>query len=335
MVESLAKVAVLMGGPDEEHHISLQSGKAVSEGLRSKGHHVGEVVIDEGNLWHFPGDDIPKSVGRALDHLRRDYDVVFVALHGRTGEGGLIQGALELVDIPFTGSGQCSSAVAMDKIISRQLYSQDGIPIAAGCGISPDSDEDPKKQAKAILKSYGPSVFVKPVDSGSSYGIEIIDSPGELERRICDAREGGHRLLVEKNIEGVEYTVAVLEDGDEPRGLPPILIKPLGDAPFFTLDIKYDPDAVDEICPAPIGTEELAQLIELGEQAHQTLGCRDFSRTDIMWGTDGPVVLETNTIPGLTDASLFPKAARVAGIEFAELVAGLVGNAVKRGSTRG
>ena len=332
MSQALPKVAVLMGGPDEEHDVSLVSGKAVSMALADKGYPVEEVTIDRANLWHFPGDDIPKSVGRALDRIRRDHDVVFIALHGRTGEGGRIQGALELAEIPFTGSDQQASAISMDKIISRHLYSQHGLPVAPGCGISPDDKGDPIEEARRILKDYGPTIFVKPVDSGSSYGIELMHSESDLAQRIQAAREAGYPLLAEGKIRGEELTVAVLEDADGVRALPPVLIKPLNNAAFFTLEVKYDPEAVDEICPAPISDEMTASLIELGVKAHKALGCRDFSRTDIMWSEDGPVLLETNTIPGLTPASLFPKSAAAAGIDFADLVAGLVENAMRRGA---
>jgi D-alanine-D-alanine ligase len=135
---------------------------------------------------------------------------------------------------------------------------------------------------------------------------------------------------VEQSVAGPEYTVAILESDDGPNPLPPILIRPVNDAEFFTLEIKYDPDAVEEICPAPASAEVLAELTRLGVLAHRVLGCRDFSRTDIIWGDDGPVVLETNTIPGLTSVSLFPKAARAAGIDFPELVRFLVKRAINR-----
>jgi len=331
MSQALPKVAVLMGGPDEEHDVSLVSGKAVSMALSDKGYAVEEVIIDRANLWHFPGDDIPKSVGRALDRIRRDHDVVFIALHGRTGEGGRIQGALELAEIPFTGSDQQASAIAMDKIISRHLYVQHGLPIAPGCGISPDDTVDVTEEARRILEAYGPTIFVKPVDSGSSYGIELMHSVADLAKRLTAAREGGYPLLVEGKVEGEELTVAVLEDDDGVRALPPVLIRPLNNAAFFTLEVKYDPEAVDEICPAPITDEQTAAIIDLGLRAHKALGCRDFSRTDIMWSENGPVLLETNTIPGLTPASLFPKSAVAAGLDFADVVAGLVENARKRG----
>ena len=329
MAEELPRVAVLMGGPDEEHAISIETGEGVLAGLEEQGHAVAPVKIERDGAWVFAGAG-PCSTGAALDRLRADFDVAFVALHGRTGEGGIVQGALELAGMPFTGSDSRSSAAAMDKRISRALFRQARLPVAAARFVAPDSKRGTRGEAEGIVAELGLPVFAKPVDSGSSYGVTLVEDPATLLAAVEAAFEQGRTLIVEAKVEGPEYTTAVLERDGPPEALPPILILPKKGARFFTLDVKYDPEAVDEICPAPVPEEVLEPLRALGLKAHRALGCRDFSRTDIMWGETGPVLLETNTIPGLTPASLFPKAAQAAGISFSELVSGLTRRAFAR-----
>jgi D-alanine-D-alanine ligase len=329
MADKLPRVAVLMGGPDEEHDISIETGSAVLAGLKEKGHEATAVRIERDGSWSFAGGD-PCSTGSALDRLRAEHDVTFVAMHGRTGEGGIVQGALELAGIPFTGSDSRSSAAAMDKRTSRALFRQARLPVAAARFVAPDSRRGPRGEAEGIVSELGLPVFAKPTDSGSSYGVTLVEDTGGLLAAVEKAFDDGTTLIVEAKVEGPEYTTAVLERGGPAEALPPILIRPKKGARFFTLDVKYDPDAVDEICPAPVPEDVLEPLRALGLKAHRALGCRDISRTDIMWGETGPVLLETNTIPGLTPASLFPKAATAAGISFAELVSGLARRAFSR-----
>lgn len=335
------RVAVLMGGPDDEHDISLRSGAAVAEALAAAGGFVvTPVVLERGGMWRFgtpvggegdgASDEPPKTPGRALDRLRRDADVAFLALHGRVGEGGLVQGALEVAGVPFVGSPTGASALAMDKAASRAVYAAERLPIADGEVVAPDEERAPARMADDIASRLGLPVFCKPLDSGSSYGVAVADDIAALAGQIDAARGAGRPLLVEARVHGDEYTVAVLERDDGPIALPPVAIVPKGGARFFTLDVKYDPSAVDEICPAPAPPERLARLRDLGLRAHRALGCRDLSRTDIIWGPDGAVLLETNTIPGFTAASLYPKAAAAAGRPFPDLCAHLVRRALAR-----
>lgn len=327
--KKVPKVAVLMGGPDEEHAISIESGNAVLKALKQAGLKAEGIELGRDGLWYYRDENV-RTPGRALDNLKRDFDVAFLALHGKTGEGGIVQGVLELIGMPFTGSDSVASCLAMNKAVSRALYQEAGIPVAPGEVVHPDDPRTPAQVADAIIESFGLPLFSKPLDSGSSYGVRIEKDATALAKRVSSSRKIDQVLLIEQRVAGPEYTVAVV-DGDEGiNPLPPVLIRPTKGAEFFTLEIKYDPDAVEEICPAPASAEVLSELTRLGVLAHKVLGCRDFSRTDIMWGEDGPVVLETNTIPGLTSASLFPKAARAAGIDFPELVKMLVYRAVTR-----
>jgi D-alanine-D-alanine ligase len=318
-----------MGGPDEEHAISIKSGNAVLGALKQAGVSADGIELGRDGLWYYR-DETVKTAGRALDNLKRDYDVAFLALHGKTGEGGIVQGVLELIGMPYTGSDSVASCLAMNKAVSRALYTEAGIPVAPGTVIRPDDARSPSQIAASLVGSMGLPLFSKPLDSGSSYGVRIEKDVDSLAKRLSSARKIGQVLLVEQSIAGPEYTVAVLEGDGGLNPLPPILIRPKDGSEFFTLEIKYAPDLVEEICPAPASPEVLSELTRLGVLAHKVLGCRDFSRTDILWGEDGPVVLETNTIPGLTSASLFPKAARAAGIDFPELVRMLVYRAAKR-----
>jgi len=323
------KVAVLMGGPDEEHSISIESGNAVLGALKQAGVKAEGIELGRDGLWYYR-DERVKTPGRALDNLKRDFDVAFLALHGKTGEGGIVQGVLELIGMPYTGSDSVASCLAMNKAVSRTLYQEAGIPVAQGSVIHPDDPRSAEDIAEELIGAFGLPLFSKPLDSGSSYGVRIEKDLQALSQRINSSRKIDQVLLVEQRVEGPEYTVAVVDGDDGVISFPPVLIRPTKGAEFFTLEIKYDPNAVEEICPAPAEPEILSELTRLGVLAHQVLGCRDFSRTDIIWGPDGPIVLETNTIPGLTSASLFPKAARAAGIDFPELVKTLVYRAVAR-----
>jgi len=318
-----------MGGPDEEHDISLRSGTAVVDGLKKAEWNAIPVVIKRDGLWHYP-DGQARTVGRAIDQLRRDEMIVFIALHGRTGEGGIIQATLELANVAFTGSDARSSSLAMDKEVSRVIYEHAGIPVPPGAVVYPSDHRSPYDVAEELVNTLGLPVFTKHVDSGSSYGVRMDRTMNSLSERIRKARIDSVRLLVEQAIDGPEFTVAVLDGDAGTSALPPVLIRPRGDAEFFTLEVKYDAEAVDEICPAPVEAEKLRALADLGLSAHRVLGCRDFSRTDVMWSSNGPVVLETNTIPGLTKESLFPKAANAAGISFSELVSHLTESAHRR-----
>ncbi len=323
------KVAVFRGGMSGEHEISLVTAQAVIEALEGRGHEVMAVTLerDGGACW--PGHT--GGVGHALDAaVAWGAQVAFVAMHGAYGEDGCIQGALELVGLPYQGSGVTSSAVAMDKGRAKMVYRAVGLPVADDVTLVSSALET--VDWTAVQARVGLPCVLKTAESGSSVGIEIVETAESLQSAGRRLLAGTASLLVESWLPGREFTVAVLEDPDgRARALPVVEIRPHGDR-WFDYETKYDPTVVDELCPAPIDAELAQEFMTMGVQAHEALGCRDYSRTDIKLGSDGrPYLLETNTLPGLTSASLMPKSASAAGIPFDRLIETLVERALSRG----
>jgi D-alanine-D-alanine ligase len=255
-------------------------------------------------------------------------DVAFVAIHGQWGEDGTIQGMLELLGIPYVGSGVLASALAMDKVMAKTVLVANGIEVARGFAVDAAAADEPAR-VEADAEAIGYPLIVKPVRQGSSFGVTIVDGPDGLAAAIEAALRFDDRALVEERLLGTELTVGVVGNGPELTALPVIEIVPK--RAFFDYRAKYDPSLSDEICPARIDDALALRAQESAERAHRALGCRDLSRTDMVATADGRLpVLEVNTIPGMTANSLLPKAARVAGISFAELCDGLVQLALER-----
>ena len=297
------KVAVLSGGWSDERDISMSSGRACQQALREAGFITVE-LLDIADA-HF------------VEYLSTgDYDVAFIALHGRYGEDGCIQGLLEVLHVPYTFSGVLSSALSADKEKAKDVCRSAGIPVPLGITLAPDSkltDDD----LDAIVDKMGLPLFVKPVSNGSSFGISRVNERGGLAAAVRKAGSKGDRVLVEECVSGVEITVPVIGN-DEPRALP--IIEIALDSEFYDLKVKYEPTSLHHIIPARLDETVYKRAEELGITAHKALGCRGVSRTDFIVKDDGtPVMLETNSIPGMTDRSLLPDAARHAGIEFSEL----------------
>jgi D-alanine-D-alanine ligase len=245
-------------------------------------------------------------------------DVVFLALHGGAGENGSVQGMLELLGIPYTGSGVLASALAMNKIMSKKVFEREGIPTPkwvavhnSGRGSARDS----------VLSQVGVPCVVKPACEGSTIGVTIVRERDRLEAALDEAFRYGREALAEEFVPGTEITGAVLGN-EKPQVLPLVEIVPVGG--FYDYERKYTPGATEEIIPARITEAQAARARELTLQAHQALGCRGFSRVDIIVGADEIYVLEVNSIPGLTETSLVPRAAAAAGISFTQLVDRLV-----------
>ncbi|MDP6944960.1 MAG: D-alanine--D-alanine ligase, partial [Myxococcota bacterium] len=305
------KVAVLRGGRSHEHDVSLVTAGAVSDALVLRGHEVLEVTLgrDGGASWGDSDDRHTGRVGQALDALQSwGAQAVFIAMHGAYGEDGRVQGALELLGVPYQGTDTTGSAIAMDKGRAKAVYRAAGLPVADDVMLTRDQLETADWGATG--DRIGFPCVLKTAESGSSVGIEVIGSREELAA-------AGHRLLatstslvVEAWLPGREFTVAVLEDSEGvPTALPVVEIRPHGER-WFDYETKYDPELVDELCPAPIDEALAAELMDLGLRAHTALRCRDYSRTDIKLDSTGrPRLMETNTLPGLTSASLMPKAA--------------------------
>lgn len=307
---SVTRVAVLAGGTSNERTVSLSSGSQVCAALASAGYDA--CMLDTQDA---------ASTLQAL--LSGAYDVAFIALHGKGGEDGCIQGLCETLGIPYTGSGVMASAVAMDKARSKILYQSCGIPTAASCtlqhGASYSVDD--------IVAVVGEKCVVKPIGDGSSVGMSIVHEPTELPAALAKAFETGQDVLVESFVAGTEITVAVLGNTD-PQALPVIEIVP--HAEFYDFEVKYSATGADHVIPARIDPAAYAKAQEYALRAHNVLGCRGVSRSDFIVTAQGvPYILETNTIPGMTQTSLLPDAARHAGYEFPALCSKLIELAVE------
>ncbi len=304
-------VALLSGGKSAEREVSLKSGMQVYESLDKDRYDVRR---------YDPLDALPDLARDAAE-----IDVALIILHGRLGEDGTIQGFLESLGIPYQGSGVLGSAIAMNKIVSKQLYVQAGLPTAPHVVLDRTQPVDANKGLHGVTFP----VVVKPEHEGSSIGLSIVRSAGELAEALKTAWRYDRRCLVEQFVAGKEVTGAVIGN-DSIEALPLIEIIPGKDYKFFDYEAKYTPGATEEICPARISPEETQKAQALAVRAHQTLHCRGYSRTDMIIGNDGAIyVLETNTIPGMTKTSLLPRAASVAGISFSRLLDRLIALALE------
>jgi len=308
MLPQKLTIALLSGGNSSERKISLASGIAVEQALDKK-----KFIIKK----YDPAKDLPRLV---LDCKK--IDIAFLALHGSGGEDGVIQGFLESLNIPYTGSGVRSSALAMDKILSRQIYQNAGLNIAPAQTLKRG-----EKINLTQLKKLGFPLIIKPATEGSSIGIEIVQSSATLQHALKKVLLLSEKILIEKFLKGVEITVGVLEKSNKKLiALPPVEIVPK--RKFFDLQAKYDPKLCDEICPARLSKQLIAQAQELALKAHEALDCRGVSRTDMILIKNKFFLLETNTLPGLTKNSLLPKAAQVYGLSFSELCEQLIKTAL-------
>lgn len=310
---SKMRIAVLAGGISDEREISLSSGRNAMQALYKAGYGFVELV-DPG------ADDFLQQISDG------GYDVAFLALHGRGGEDGMVQDILEFLRLPYTGSNPISCGVSMDKDLSKLLYAHAGLPIAAGMAFT--REEMPSLEE--IVAVVGPQSFVKPAINGSSYGISLVKEPSELPVAIENAFAYGDKVLVEQRIVGTEVTCGVLGDGETLRALPVVEICMPAQSEFYDLDVKYvDPADIHRI-PAQLPAETYRRVQDLACAAHRALGCFGFSRTDIIVSEDGPVILETNSIPGMTPTSLFPDEVVHADMEFSDACAELIDLALER-----
>ena len=291
-MSDFGKVAVLFGGTSAEREVSLKSGSRVLAALKSQG--VDAHAFD-------PAE-------RKLDELA-GFDRAFIALHGRHGEDGTIQGALELMHIPYTGSGVMASAVGMDKWRTKLLWRSVGLPIPEFVMLDANSD------FSAVEKQLGLPLFVKPACEGSSIGVTKVRQAGELRGAYLEAVKHDPLVIAEKGVLGGEYTASIL--GDE--ALPIIKIEPATD--FYDYEAKYFRDDTAYRCPCGLSEERELEIRAQALEAFRVLGCRGWGRVDFLMDEQGNAyMLEVNTSPGMTDHSLVPMAARVAGISYEALV---------------
>ena len=295
-MSEFGKVAVLFGGTSAERDISLNSGSRVLAALQRQG-------IDA-----HPFD----PAERKLDELS-GYDRAFIALHGRHGEDGTIQGALELMQIPYTGSGVMASALGMDKWRTKLLWRSVGLPIPEFVVLDDGSD------FAAVEKQLGLPIFVKPACEGSSIGVTKVVRAGGLRDAYFEAAKHDPLVLAEKAVVGGEYTVAIIGTGDAMEALPIVKIEPATE--FYDYEAKYFRDDTIYRCPCDLPEARELELRVQAMEAFRVLGCRGWGRVDfLMDGEGNAYFLEVNTAPGMTDHSLAPMAARVAGISYEQLV---------------
>ena len=276
------------------------------------------------------GKLVPATTALVPSGGDRAVDVAFIALHGPWGEDGKLQGMLDLLGIPYVGSGVLASALAMDKAMAKVVLASAGIEVPSGFAVTAaDNARDPAAVARRA-QEIGYPLVVKPISQGSSFGVSMLDRPDQLPAAMVESLRYDDRVLVEERLTGTELTVGVIGGDLDLVALP--VIEVVTKREFFDYKAKYDPELTDEICPARVSDEVARRAQDLAARAHRALGCRDLSRTDMILTADGRMpVLEVNTIPGMTANSLLPKAARVAGIPFGQLLERLVGKALERG----
>jgi D-alanine-D-alanine ligase len=294
----------MLGGPSSEREVSLRSGATVAKALRSLGHTVHELDPKE------PGWKLPPGT-----------EIVFLALHGTYGEDGTVQEELEKLGVPYTGSGPLASRIAFDKVLTKKRCLATGVPTARFVVL--DSPEAPWPSG------WRPPVVLKPVRQGSSVGLQMIEHVGEWESSLAEAFRFDTQVLMEEKIMGREATVGILDD--KPLPVAEIRVK----QGMFDYKNKYTPGASEHICPADFDPAQTARIQNAAMGAFHAIGGRDFARVDVMVRPNGdPVVLEVNTLPGMTELSVLPDAAAAAGLSFAQLCQRIMDLALNRGKKK-
>jgi D-alanine-D-alanine ligase len=293
-------IAVMLGGSSAEREVSLRSGAAVAQALRSLGHRVSEVDPQADN-WSLPADT----------------DVVFLALHGTYGEDGTVQRKLEELAVPYTGCGPEASRIAFDKFLTKQRCVATGVPTARFALIDSAAARWPM--------GWNPPVVLKPARQGSSVGLQFVERVADWSKALAESMRFDSQVLMEERIQGREATVGILADAP----LPLVEVRPK--AGVYDYQSKYTAGATEYLCPAPFDAAVTARIQAAAMGVFKVIGGRDYSRVDVMVRPNGePVVLEVNTLPGMTETSLLPKAAAAAGIGYAELCQRMVDLALKR-----
>lgn len=358
------RVAVLMGGPSPERDVSLQTGGQIVNALDPRRYQVLPVEITQDGKW-LPRPDLRPltdgdpgtrehgnaNPGRALIQdaaskiqdralaidravARDQVDVAFIAMHGPYGEDGTVQGLLELLGIPYTGSGVLASALAMDKLRSRQLFEWHGIPVPAYLSVTAADWGDRGYVQRQTAQHLGYPCVVKPNAVGSSIGVSLVRDPPALDSAVDAAFAHGPLVLIEEYVDGTEITCGIVDDPHtgSPAALP--LIEVIPHADFYDYQAKYASGGSDHVIPARVSDEVTRRAQALALRAYQALGCEGMSRVDMIVRDKDIVVLEVNTIPGMTSTSLLPDAARAAGIEFPRLLDRIIRSALRRSQPR-
>jgi D-alanine-D-alanine ligase len=297
------KVVVLMGGESSEREVSLRSGQAVFNALKKKGYDVEALDVNKDSIYEL------KQINP---------DVAFLALHGKKGEDGTVQGMLEIMGIPYTGPGVACSAICMNKVLTKKIFSYENIPTADFAIITRESLTDSDRTVQNLIEKIGLPMVIKASTQGSSIGTYIVRQQDAILPSIEQAFTYDQEIVVEKYIDGKELTVSVIGN-EEPIILP--LIEITSENEFYDYNSKYTPGMCHHIIPARIPADVEEKIRSISKKVYTTMNCRGFSRIDFMVDQKGnPYVLEVNTIPGMTEMSLVPDAARAAGIDFEDLV---------------
>jgi len=299
------RVALIAGGWSREREISLKSGEFVYNGLDKDKYEVKR---------YDPSKDLLELIKDS-----KNIDLALIFLHGKIGEDGSIQGLLDLLNLPYVGSGVLASALAMNKAVSKELFRCAGLKVPKEMVLFRNQDIDPD----AILSILGKPVVIKPVAEGSSIGLNICHEKEKIVEAITDTLATNSEVMIEEYIGGREVSCAVLGNR-EPEALPVVEIIPQKEYHFFSYTAKYLPGASKEICPAPLSRDVYEKVQSSAIKAHCLLGCRNFSRSDMIVRAKDVYILETNTLPGMTENSIFPLAARTAGLSFSSLLDRLI-----------
>jgi D-alanine-D-alanine ligase len=308
-------IGVLCGGLSEEREVSLRTGEAIYQGLLAKGYKVTKYDVNRDFLYNLK---------------KGEFDLAFIALHGKYGEDGTIQGYLELLDIPYTGSGVLASSIAMNKIMTKKLLSLETIPTPKFATLKKADIREDNLGAEVdrILNTIPLPVVVKAPTQGSSIGVYFVNAKEELAPAIKEAFQYDEEILIEEMLKGKELTVSILGN-NEPLALPAIEI--ISNTGVYDYESKYTVGLSEHLIPAGISHEQEDLIKRYALAAYKAVGCRGLARVDFMLKENTePMVLEINTIPGMTNTSLFPDAAKAAGIEFPELVDKLVKLALEK-----
>ncbi len=367
------RVAVLMGGPSPERDVSLQTGGQIVAALDPRRYQVLPVEITQDGKWLPRPDLVPLTDGHRASGTvqgvrgqgsgvesaismvpdprpqtpdppvpatyndvieRSQVDVAFIAMHGPYGEDGTVQGLLELLGIPYTGSGVLASALAMDKLRSRQLFEWHRIPVPAYVSVTQATWQDREPARREVAQHLGYPCVVKPNAVGSSIGVSLARDPTALDSGVDVAFAYGPVVLVEEYVGGTEITCGIVDDPHtgSPAALP--LIEVIPHADFYDYQAKYATGGSDHVIPARVSDEVARRAQALALRAYQALGCEGMSRVDMIASGEDIVVLEVNTIPGMTSTSLLPEAAKAAGIGFPELLDRIIQSALRRPEAR-
>lgn len=301
------KIAVLYGGVSKEREVSLATSKGVMHALQKKGHEV--IGID----FH------PQRLEEII-HL--DVDVVFIGLHGKFGEDGTIQGLLDMIGIPYVGSGVLASALAMDKHKAKQFFKLKHIPVAEGELYYVPDEHNIGEISNKIIKQFTVPFVVKPNREGSTVGLSVVKNPADTEAALRKALQSDSYILVEEYIAGMELTVPVWGAYNKEEALPIIEIIPKNE--LYDYEAKYTVGGSQHIIPARISDELTKKVQQYAIEAHRVLGCKTYSRVDFLLQDDTPYILEVNTLPGMTPTSLFPDAAKHVNISYEDMVERLI-----------